>query len=81
MLVENLSAAFNRLDHFVAVQGPQLTAESVELLQAAAGINECERRVIAERVLALEQPGKPAHSGAVLLGVLVGLFAAQFEHD
>ena len=40
-----------------------------------------ERRVIADRIVALERPGRLAHKGAVLLGVLVGLFAAQFEND
>jgi hypothetical protein len=81
VLIDSLSSAFDRLDDFVEVQGPQLTPESVDLLQAAAGISERERRLICERLLALEQPGRPAHKGAVLLGVLVGLFAAQFEHD
>ena len=81
MLVDSLSSAFDRLHDFVEVQGPQLTPESVELLQAAVGITDGERRVMAERVLALEQPGRPVHTGAVLLGVLVGLFAAQFEND
>jgi hypothetical protein len=81
VLTDSLSSAFDRLDDFVEVQGPRLTLESVGLLQAAADITERERRVICERVLALEQPGRPAHKGAVLLGVLVGLFAAQFEQD
>jgi hypothetical protein len=53
----------------------------VDLLQAAAGVTESERRVIAERVVSLQPPDKPPHMGAVLLGVLVGLFAAQFEHE
>jgi hypothetical protein len=81
VLIDSLSSAFDRLDDFADVQGPTLTPESVGLLQAAAGITERERRVISERVLALERTGGPAHRGAVLLGVLVGLFAAQFEHD
>jgi hypothetical protein len=80
VLIDSLSLAFDRLDDFVEVQATQLTPDSVDLLQAAAGITERERRVISERVLALD-PGTPAHHGAALLGVLVGLFAAQFEHD
>jgi hypothetical protein len=81
VLIDSLSLAFDRLDDFVEVQATQLTPESVGLLQAAAGITERERRVISDRVLALDQTGTPAHKGAVLLGLLVGLFAAQFEHD
>jgi hypothetical protein len=79
VLTDSLASAFDRLDDFLGVQAQELTPESIALLQAAAGITEAERRVIAERVVALEQPGRPAHRGALLLGVLVGLFAAQFE--
>jgi hypothetical protein len=71
VLTDSLSLAFDRLDDFVEVHATQLTPESVGLLQAAAGITEGERRVICERVLALDQTGTPAHNGAVLLGVLV----------
>lgn len=81
VLSDSLSSAFDRLADFVEVQGPHLTPGSVDLLQAAAGITEAERGVIAERVVALERPGTTAHKGAVLLGVLVGLFAAQFENE
>ena len=59
----------------------KLTPEVVELLQAAAGVTESERRVIAERVVSLQPPDKSPEMGAVLLGVLVGLFAAQFENQ
>ena len=79
VLGDSLASAFDRLDDFLEVQGPQLTPESVALLQAAAGVTARERRVLAERVPALEMAESPAHRGAVLLGVLVGLFAAQFE--
>ena len=81
MLTDSLISAFDRLADFVEVQAPHLGPESVDLLQAAAGISEAERRVIADRVVALERPGRSAHEGAVLLGVLVGLFAAQFENE
>jgi hypothetical protein len=81
VLADHLTFAFDRLDVFVEVQGPHLTPEIVDLLQAAAGITEDERRVIADRIVALEPPGTPVHKGAALLGVLVGLFAAQFEND
>jgi hypothetical protein len=69
-----LATAFDRIDDFVAVQrgagGP--TVESVELLQLAAGVEREQRAVVARRAAAL---GVPAE--ALLLGVLVGLLAAQ----
>jgi hypothetical protein len=81
MLSDSLSSAFDRLDDFLEVQGPRLSPEAVDLLQAAAGVTESERRLIAERLLSLQPPDTPRHAGAALLGVLVGLFAAQFEQD
>ena len=82
VLSDSLSAAFDRFDDFLDVQGPmKLTPEAVDLLQAAAGLTESERRVIADRVVSLQPPDKSPQMGAVLLGVLVGLFAAQFENQ
>lgn len=81
MLSDSLTSAFDRLDDFLQVQGPGITLESVELLQEAAGVTESERRLIAERVVSICTPRDSApHMGAVLLGLLVGLFAAQSEH-
>ena len=72
--MDQLAAAFDRIDDFVAVQNATggITTEAVELLQRAAGVGDRERAVIAQRVKAFDAPG-----GAVLLGVLVGLLAAQ----
>jgi hypothetical protein len=72
--MDQLSAAFDRIDDFVAVQNAAggITVEAVELLQRAVGVGDVDRAVIARRVEALGAPG-----GAVLLGVLVGLLAAQ----
>jgi hypothetical protein len=72
--MDEISAAFDRIDDFVAVQGAAggITVEAVELLQRAAGIEDEERAVIAARVEALGAPG-----GAVLLGLLVGLLASE----
>jgi hypothetical protein len=72
--MDPLSDAFDRLDDFVAVQcaAGGITAEAVELLQRAVGIEDHERALIAQRVEALG-----ANAGSVLLGVLVGLFAGQ----
>jgi len=72
--MDPLSDAFDRLDDFVAVQSATggITAEAVELLQRAVGIEDDQRALIAQRVEALG-----ANAGSVLLGVLVGLFAGQ----
>jgi hypothetical protein len=81
VLTDSLSSAFDRLDGFLEVRGQRITPEAVDLLQAAAGVSESERCVIAERVVALQPSDMLPHMGAVLLGVLVGLFAAQFERE
>jgi hypothetical protein len=81
MLYDSLSSAFDRFDDFLALHGARISLEAVELLQEAAGVTEPERRLIAERVVALQPPDKPPQRGAVLLGILVGLFAAQFEKE
>ena len=68
-----LNEAFDRLDAFEAVQRAdqeEITLEAVLLLQAAAGIDTAEREALAARM------SGHAHHGSVLLGVLVGLFAA-----
>jgi hypothetical protein len=72
--MDPLTAAFDRIDDFVAVQTAAggITAEAVELLQRAVGVEADQRALIAARVDALGAPG-----GAVLLGVLVGLLAAE----
>jgi hypothetical protein len=81
MLYDSLSSAFDRFDDFLEVQGPKISLEAVQLLQEAAGLTEAERLLIAQRVVGLQPPDKPPHAAAVLLGVLVGLFAAQFEKE
>src|SRR3954451_17074626 len=77
MPADPLNRAFDRLDDFVAVQtagGLELTLQAVELLQQAVGVDADCRSVIATRAPSL---GTDVHAGAVLLGVLVGLFAIQ----
>src|SRR3954466_10154493 len=77
MPADPLNRAFDRLDDFVAVQtagGQELTLQAVELLQEAVGVDADCRSVIATRAPSL---GTDAHVGAVLLGVLVALFAIQ----
>ena len=67
-----LSAAFDRLDDFVAVQracgGPTVVA--VDLLQQAVGVEREQRAVIAARAAAL---GVSAE--ALLLGIIVAKLA------
>jgi len=69
---DQLTAAFDRIDDFVAVQraagGPTLA--SVELLQEAVGVEREQRAVIAARAAAL---GVSAE--ALLLGVIVAKLA------
>jgi hypothetical protein len=68
-----LDAAFDRIDDFVAVQGPAISVDAVNLLQEAVGVDADARAVIRERIAALGS----AAGGSVLLGVLVGLLAAE----
>jgi hypothetical protein len=72
--MDPLSTAFDRIDDFVAVQraAGEITVEAVELLQQSVGVEDHQRALIAQRVEALGASG-----GAVLLGVLVGLLAAE----
>lgn len=49
------------------------TLEAVARLQEAVGLGETERRLVLQRLPALGDPS----AGAVLLGVLLGLFASQ----
>jgi hypothetical protein len=74
--MDPLTAAFDRIDDFVAVQSAAggITVEAVELLQRAVGVEDEQRAMIAQRVETLGASG-----GAVLLGVLVGLFAAETQ--
>ena len=67
-----LTAAFDQIDDFVAVQraagGP--TLQAVELLQRAAGLEGGQRAVVAARAEAL---GVPAET--LLLGIIVARLA------
>jgi hypothetical protein len=77
VLVQSLNSAFDRIADFVAVQADEagwIELDAVLCLQEAVGIGDAERATFAAR-LATVQPN--AHAGAVLLGVLLGLFAAE----
>jgi hypothetical protein len=71
-----IATAFDRIDDFLAVQTPGLTLDAVKLLQEAVGVDDDTRAIIRDRVDALEAAGHPTAVGSVLLGILVGLFAA-----
>jgi hypothetical protein len=73
LTASRLDAAFDRIDDFVAVQGHAVSVDAVNLLQEAVGVDADARAVIRERVAALGS----ASGGSVLLGVLVGLLAAE----
>ncbi len=72
--MQTLGRAFDRLDAFCAVQGDHLSLEAVTLLQEAVGIDDDARRLLVERLARLAAGAPP---GAVLLGLLLGLFAAD----
>jgi hypothetical protein len=74
-----LDEAFDRIDAFLAVQGPALSMDAVLRLQEAVGVDTEARAVIGARVAALRDGGHGTTAGAVLLGVLVGLFAASVD--
>ena len=81
MLERALDEAFDRLDGFCAVQRAEhgrLTAEGVDRLQEAVGIRDAERRLLVER---LPRLADGANAGGVLLGVLLGLFAAVADRS
>jgi phosphoglycolate phosphatase-like HAD superfamily hydrolase len=71
-----LDQAFDRIERFVAVQGPTPTMDAVLALQEAVGIDDEARGVIRERIAALAETGQGSATGSVLLGIIVGLFAA-----
>ena len=73
----DLDHAFDRIDAFLAVQGPALRRDAVLALQEAVGIDAGARAVIGARVEALVEAGHGAAAASVLLGIVVGLFAAE----
>lgn len=77
MFADSLQLAFDRVEDFLAVQRP-LSLPPLLRLQEAAGIDARERTVVRER---LSELGQDEAGGGVLLGLLVGLFAAQFEDE
>jgi hypothetical protein len=73
-MTHQLSEAFDRLEDFIAVWSDGIPPDAVDRLQESVGIDADLRAVFARRLETL-QPH--AHPGAVLLGLLLGLSAAQ----
>ncbi|WP_354699035.1 hypothetical protein DSM112329_04739 [Paraconexibacter sp. AEG42_29] len=80
-LAEALREAFDRLTDFVVVQTAgdrELELADVLCLQESVGIDDDARAMFASRLDEV-QPDAPV--GAVLLGVLLGLSAAQLQAE
>jgi hypothetical protein len=74
---QHLARAFDRLDDFLAVQGPRPAPDAVLALQLAVGIDGAARAVIRDRVAALGGPGAEGAAAPVLLGILAAPVAAD----
>jgi hypothetical protein len=73
----DLATAFDRIDDFLAVQGCAPPREAVLALEEAVGLDDASRAVIRARVAALADAGHATAAGSVVLGILIGLFAAE----
>jgi hypothetical protein len=76
----DLGSAFDRLADFVAVQTAEhggLTTEGVDRLQQAVGVRGGERRLLLDRLPEVAPAADDDAAAAVLLGVLLGLLAAD----
>jgi len=77
---DSLHLAFDRLDDFLAVQRPLPRGDlaPINRLQSAASVRELERLALRAR---LGRLGWEDRAAPVLLGILLGLFPAQFEAE
>jgi dienelactone hydrolase len=73
----DLAGAFDRIDAFLAVQGPSPGIDAVLALEEAVGVDTRSRALIRERLDELAEAGHGAAVGSVLIGILIGLFAAE----
>ncbi len=81
MLTAALQEAFDRIEDFLAVQathGRPLELAQVLCLQESVGVDDQARAVFARRLSEIQPE---ASAGAVLLGLLVGLSAAQLQSE
>ena len=92
-MLDELGEAFDRFDDFLAVQhvGRVLRkqdqmVDALHCLQESVGIEEHERRLLRERIKAIESVAGHGgtqgeiHTGAVVLGLLLGLMDGQPSH-
>jgi hypothetical protein len=75
---DTLDEAFDRLEDFLSVWAGGITVEAAQRLLESVGIEEPERRRFAARLAEVEPRAAP---GAVLLGLLIGLSAAQLAGE
>lgn len=77
-----IDVAFDRLDDFESVQSGRSSDEllaAVTFLQESVGIKDDERRLIGKRLEARRSAA--GTTGPVLLGVILGLMAAELEAE
>lgn len=75
-LIAALETAFDRIDDFLAVQADELSMDAVLRLQESVGVDDDARAAFARRLSEVQPDAAP---GAVLLGVLLGLSAAELS--
>jgi len=78
----NLADAFDRIEDFLAVQAASNREELLDAvirLQASVVIDDEDRALIGTRLDSI--PGSSRAPGHVLLGLIVGLMAAQLQAD
>lgn len=81
-LTDSLEAALTRIEDFQAVQrtaSEDELREAVELLQESVGIGDYTRAVIRDHLGRIS--GSDRAPGHLLLGVIVGLMAAELRAD
>jgi hypothetical protein len=81
-ITDNIGRAFDRIDDFKAVQAgvdADELLDAVIRLQESVGIEDEARAVIGERLDA--RVGSTPAPGQVLLGVIIGLIAAQLGSE
>jgi hypothetical protein len=81
-IADSLDRAFDRITDFEAVQSGRSADElvaAVTRLQESVGILDESRSLIAERVAEIK--GAPRARGHVLLGLIVGLMAAELDAE
>jgi|GEM_PF-4263443 hypothetical protein len=79
---DSLERALDRIEDFRLLHGERPAGEQLEAvlcLQRAVGIDDDARALIRERIF--NGPDAPSRPVEMLLGVIVGLLAAQFDSE